>query len=256
MLLLGVHTVEMVTAKVPFSMIILQDHIKRRSIPEELRLRLVIPTSGLQSISLWDAPDVESLKEWLDANLSNDCQSEVSEVQEEFSYGLAVELARVRTADKVAEGSKATVEVIGERTRQAAEVVSATASRAMVNAQQGLATFDQRTGVITTAKDVSNAAVTRVSSAVAQVAENERVSAVVTSMHTASSAAWRKVGMGLSWVGNRVASTVQQPTDDPYQPQQESPHGVRTYFDIPEETMLPSDTARPPVSSSAPAAHA
>jgi hypothetical protein len=105
MLVLAVHTIEAATAKVPFSMIVLNDFIKRKAIPEDYHVRFVIPSGGLQSVSLWDIPDtleaLDSLKEWLDSNLGNDCASEVSEVPEDFTYGLSVELARVRASDQV-----------------------------------------------------------------------------------------------------------------------------------------------------------
>lgn len=37
----------------------------------------VFPTNGSKSTSLWDAPDVASLQEWLDEFLDADCNSEV-----------------------------------------------------------------------------------------------------------------------------------------------------------------------------------
>jgi hypothetical protein len=105
MLVLAVHAIEAATAKVPFSMIVLNDFIKRKAIPEEFHIRFVIPSGGLQSISLWDIPDtleaLDALKSWLDSSLGNDCTSEVSEVPEDFTYGLSIELARVRAGDQV-----------------------------------------------------------------------------------------------------------------------------------------------------------
>ena len=62
MLVLAVHTVEAATAKVPFSMIVLNDLIKRRATPEDARVRMVIPSGGLQVRGLgprlgrWAAP--------------------------------------------------------------------------------------------------------------------------------------------------------------------------------------------------------
>lgn len=40
-LYLVTHTIEQVTASVPLSMIVLLDHHKRRSLPADLKLRLV-----------------------------------------------------------------------------------------------------------------------------------------------------------------------------------------------------------------------
>ncbi len=75
-----VHCVDAVTAKVPLAMIILADCVQRRSLPSHLKCRMIVPTSGLQSTSLWDAPSQEDLQAWVDANLNQDCTSIIAEV--------------------------------------------------------------------------------------------------------------------------------------------------------------------------------
>ncbi|KIZ06155.1 hypothetical protein MNEG_1801 [Monoraphidium neglectum] len=86
LLVMATHTMEVATAKVPFSMILLLDHVRtKRSMPEEIRCRLVIPSDGLIS---------------------------VYEVQEEFTFGCALELARSRGADRVAGGGKKTLDAV------------------------------------------------------------------------------------------------------------------------------------------------
>ena len=40
----------------------------------------VFPSNGTKSSSLWDAPDVSSLQEWLDEFLDAECNSEVFQV--------------------------------------------------------------------------------------------------------------------------------------------------------------------------------
>lgn len=104
MLFLTVHTVEAVTATVPFNMVVLLDLVKRRALPEHLKCRFVFPTSGSKSVSVWEAPSMDELKAWLDQNLGSDCTSEVSELQEDFTYGISVELARARAAERGREG--------------------------------------------------------------------------------------------------------------------------------------------------------
>jgi hypothetical protein len=47
-----------------------QDYIKRRSMPPDLKCRVVLP-SGAVSVSVWDAPSQEALQEWLDTNLAS-----------------------------------------------------------------------------------------------------------------------------------------------------------------------------------------
>ena len=41
----------------------------------------VFPTNGTKSSSLWDAPDISSLQEWLDEFLDAECNSEVFQVK-------------------------------------------------------------------------------------------------------------------------------------------------------------------------------
>lgn len=197
MLLLAVHTVDAVTAKVPLSMVMLLDHIKRKAIPADLHIRLVLPTSGLQSTSLWDAPCIEALQVWLDENLGVDCKSEVFEVQEDFTYGVSLELARVRAGEKIAAGSRKTVDVIQERAQAAA-----------VATQRGIDNFDQKTGVITAAKETTAAAVSKVRLATASAMENEKVQSAISSV----SGSWKRAGTALWFMGESFARSVSSST--------------------------------------------
>lgn len=108
----------MVTAKVPLSMVVLNDFMKRRNLPADLRLRLVsdltsgfrtvsrpacfsvptvdigpalvalqiLPTDGTLSVSLWDAPSAEAVTGWLDENLNQDGSHEVFEVRAQLGF--------------------------------------------------------------------------------------------------------------------------------------------------------------------------
>jgi hypothetical protein len=99
MLVLAVHKLAEASAKVPFSMVVLLDCVSKKLHPPEFKCRQIVPTSGLTSISLWDAPDLEALREWLDELMEADCKSEVFEVQEQFAIGLFADVHRA--ADEV-----------------------------------------------------------------------------------------------------------------------------------------------------------
>eukprot|EP00983_Pelagomonas_calceolata_P072873 1151909-Pelagomonas_calceolata.AAC.4 len=57
--------------------------------------------AGATSVSVWDAPSAASLEAWLNEHLNQDVVHELNEVQEDFSHGIAFELSRARTADRV-----------------------------------------------------------------------------------------------------------------------------------------------------------
>lgn len=167
--------------------------------PENLKVRMVLPSGGLISVSLWDVDDPESLKAWLDENLGQDCANEVNEVQEAFTFGVALELARARAAEKMTSGGLKTIGALGERTTRAAEAMAASVN-------ERLGEFDKRTGVLTSAKETTNATVSKLSEAVAKAAENERVQHVVAGVQQGVANGWSKVA---AWMG----SGARQPVD-------------------------------------------
>jgi hypothetical protein len=61
----------------------------------------VVPSDGTTSFSLWDVADPETLLQWLGDNLGGDCITQLHEVQEDFTWGLSLELARMRAAERV-----------------------------------------------------------------------------------------------------------------------------------------------------------
>ncbi|WIA19840.1 hypothetical protein OEZ85_005745 [Tetradesmus obliquus] len=215
-LVLAVHTVEAATAKVPFAMILLLDFAKRKATPPGCKCRMVIPSDGITSVSLWDTADPASLQEWLAENLGSDCRSELHEVQEDFTWGMSLELARMRATEKVTDGSMKTIGALGERTSRAAEVVAAGLTTAVGSTQQKLEAWDQRTGVLTSAKETTAALQQRVIGAMAKAAENERVHSVVSNVSTGVSSSWAKVS---SWVGQRLGDMNVNDGADEYGPQ-------------------------------------
>jgi len=200
-LVLAVHTVEAATAKVPFCMILLLDHAKRKTIPEGIRVRMIIPSAGLTSFSLWDCEDPAVLKAWLDENLGVDCQTELAEVEEEFTYGIAMELASARATEKVATSGLKTIGALGEKTHRAAGMVAAGVNTAVESTALRLEEWDKRTGVLTTAKATTAATYSRMAEVVAKAAENEKVQGVMSNVHQGVSTGWLKVS---KWVGARL----------------------------------------------------
>lgn len=111
MLILVVHTVPEVTAKVAFSTIQLQDLVITKKVPQEFRCRQLVPSSGKRSVSLWDCQDSEALLTWLKESVTN-CEHEIFEVQEDFAVGMG-EISRQRATDKVTAGTRDVAKAVG-----------------------------------------------------------------------------------------------------------------------------------------------
>lgn len=187
---------EVATAKVPFSMILLMDHIRtKRSLPDEHRCRMVVPSDGLVSVSLWDTADPNALKEWLEENLGSDCISHVCEVQEEFTYGVSLELARARGADRVAGSSKKTLDAL---------------TAGINTAQNRIQEWDRQTGVITQARETTASTVAKISGAVSKAAESERVQSVVAGASVAVASGWSKMRDSLGWAGRKLEAAAKE----------------------------------------------
>lgn len=59
----------------------------------------IIPSSGLQSCTLWDAPDIPTLEMWLAENINIDCTNQVFEVRVHSNIpGLAKQQEPLRPA--------------------------------------------------------------------------------------------------------------------------------------------------------------
>ncbi|CAL5221216.1 g3366 [Coccomyxa viridis] len=208
-LALAIHTVStQVSAKVPFSMISLMDHVRKKDLPPELKCRQVFPTSGLRSTSLWDATDLEVLQLWLDEFLDAECTNEVFEVQEQFAFGISAELTRLRTAEKVTANTRATAAAVGERTRTAAAV----ASQQMNDLDAKYGVSQQAASAMQAAKEASLTASKNLASGIGQVharaMQNQRISAAATQLN----AGWKRLGSNLPFLGRSPASSE---TDSP-----------------------------------------
>eukprot|EP01023_Acetabularia_acetabulum_P033364 TRINITY_DN3122_c0_g1_i1.p2 TRINITY_DN3122_c0_g1~~TRINITY_DN3122_c0_g1_i1.p2 ORF type:complete len:252 (+),score=57.76 TRINITY_DN3122_c0_g1_i1:481-1236(+) len=164
MLVLAVHQVEEVTAKVPLSTIMLLDHVKRKDIPDSLKPRLVLPTAGQVCMSVWDSPSVETLQMWLDGVLGSYCKTEAIEVQEDFAYGLSVELARVRTTEKISANTRQTAGVVADRTREAAKAVATKTSAAWENVDSKFHITERTSTAVKAVKTGGQSAIQKTSS--------------------------------------------------------------------------------------------
>mmetsp|Transcript_39062 Transcript_39062/g.65638 ORF Transcript_39062/g.65638 Transcript_39062/m.65638 type:complete len:256 (-) Transcript_39062:1345-2112(-) len=93
MYVLVIHTITDITAKVPFAMMVLQDAIKTKAIPSQMKITQVLPTSGPRSMSLWEAPSVEEVETYTNQLLSDWCINECFPVVEDQAYGLNLQKA-------------------------------------------------------------------------------------------------------------------------------------------------------------------
>ncbi|GLI64815.1 hypothetical protein VaNZ11_008222 [Volvox africanus] len=194
-LLLVTHIVEVPSSRVPLAVIILNDAVKRKALPVNLKCRMVIPSSGNYSTSLWDASSIEDLRQWIDANLM-DGVVHIDEVPEEFTYGVALELTTARAADKVAISSKNTLERI-----------NTTGARVVESVVEKLDRLDQRTHLITATREATSAAVGRVRQATDRALESEGVQKSLASISSGLQTASKGVGRAFSWVGSKVKET-------------------------------------------------
>ncbi|PNW70129.1 hypothetical protein CHLRE_17g706950v5 [Chlamydomonas reinhardtii] len=191
-LLLVTHTIEVPSSRVPLSAIILVDAIKRKQLPPNLKCRLVIPSSGHHSCSIWDASSVEELQAWIDINLLDGTAS-IAEIPEEFTYGLSLELTTARAADKVATTSKSTLERI-----------NTTGARVMESMSEKLEQLDARTNLITATRETASAAAAKVKQATNSAMENESVQRGLQSLSTSLQSAGTSMNRAFTWVGSKV----------------------------------------------------
>ncbi|GLC33275.1 hypothetical protein PLESTB_000351900 [Pleodorina starrii] len=189
------HYVEVPSSRVPLAVIILNDAIKRKSLPTNLKCRMVIPSCGNYSSSLWDASSIDDLQQWIETNLM-DGVAHIAEVPEEFTYGVALELTTSRAADKVATSSKNTLERINN-----------TGARVMESVAEKLDRLDQHTHLISATREATSAAVGKVKQATDRALESEQVQKSLASISSGLQTASKGVGRAFSWVGTKVKET-------------------------------------------------
>lgn len=216
MLVLAVHTVNTVTAKVAFGIIMLQDHITNKKVPAEFKCRQLIPTSGSKSVSLWDVDDPEALLVWLAENINVDCAHEVFEVQEDFGTGLG-EVTRARAADRVTSGTKDVGKAIG--------AAGAAAVHSVQDIDNKLRISERATHAVEAVRDSAvvqgtAAALTKAGSSVKTATTKVLDQPAVASATEAVGTSFRKLGASLSTLSSKVIpqkkeAEVQDEFDEP-----------------------------------------
>ena len=131
---------------------VLSDHVSRKTLPEGLKCRLILPTSGTQSVSVWDSPDMHTIHSWVEESLSEYCASECFQIVEEHSFGLQMELARARATETVAGRTQQVAGVAADRAKQVAASATATAAVAAQQVRSKAGSIDQKYDVTTRAK--------------------------------------------------------------------------------------------------------
>ena len=120
-------------------MISLLDLVRHKSPPANLKCRMLIPSSGSRSASLWDVDSATALQAWLDESADADCSHEVVEVQEDFALGIGETLARARTGEKVAAGAaRAAAATTGAAKELDAKYKVSAAARTAAGAGKGI----------------------------------------------------------------------------------------------------------------------
>jgi len=133
MLVLAVHHIAAISATLPLCCIVLTGMAKKGELPPDFKLRQLIPTSGKAATSLWDVPDVAALQSWLDENLSDDATHSCYAVQEDFTFGLTMELSRARNT-----------EAVSTKTRELGHTAAATADDVATKARQSLVELNEQ----------------------------------------------------------------------------------------------------------------
>jgi hypothetical protein len=200
MLILAVHTVNTVTAKVAFSTILLQDFITNKKLPEEFKCRMLIPTSGSTSASLWDASDPALLLAWLQDNINVDCQHEVFEVQEDFGIGMG-EVARSRATDRVTSSTKDVAKVMGAAATATVHSVQDIDSKLRISERAGNAVEAVRDSAV---MQNTTAALTKAGSSVKSATTKVFEQPAVANATEAVGSGFRKLGASLSSLSSRV----------------------------------------------------
>lgn len=149
----------------------------------------VLPTSGTVNCSLWDASSADDLLAWLQENLDIECSHEVYEVLEDFALGLPRDLARMRAAEAMSQGTRD----MGSKAREATVAAAASLQAQVQELDSRLHVSEQASHLTKTAMENAAAALAKVQlfarNASQRAMENERVAATVTTLDSS----WRRL---------------------------------------------------------------
>ena len=140
---LAKHTIAEVTAKVPFAMIMLHGKVKSNELPPELSLRLLVPSSGLCSMSLWEAPSAEAVEEYCKEIIGDMCETEVFEVYEEACHGFVETVAPPSIAEKLQEKTRQVASAVDAKVVEVDDVLQKTATTVAQNATETIAKWKE-----------------------------------------------------------------------------------------------------------------
>ena len=140
---LAKHTIAEVTATVPLAMIVLQGKAKSNEIPPELSLRLLVPSSGECSMSLWEAPTAAAVVDYCKEVIGDFCDTEVFEVYEEACFGFVETVAPPTMAEKLQETTRQVASAVDAKVVEVDEVFQKTATTVAQNATETIAKLKQ-----------------------------------------------------------------------------------------------------------------
>lgn len=212
-----------VTAKVPFSIILLQDFVTSKKCPAEFKCRQLLPTSGQKSSSLWDVTDSDALLAWLTENITTDCTHEVYEVQEDFSIGLG-DVIRQRAYEK-------TAKTVGAAASAAGHQVSEFDHKLKISERAGHAVETVRDSQIAQS---TAAAFQRAGSTLKTTTNKVLETPQVASAAEAVGSGFRKLGQSLSSLTGR-------------QPKQTDAEAAAALYGLPTQTSSTQPEYEPPV---------
>lgn len=113
---------------------------------------MILPTSGTQSFTVWDATETTVLEHWLEANLDQGVKHEAFEVVEDFSLGIGSILSQ-RGNEKMHERTRQAMHAAGN---QAAKVKSSAVFQKMATTASKAKTKAMESPAITQAANTVN----------------------------------------------------------------------------------------------------
>eukprot|EP00192_Tetraselmis_astigmatica_P012420 CAMPEP_0117667492 /NCGR_PEP_ID=MMETSP0804-20121206/11004_1 /TAXON_ID=1074897 /ORGANISM="Tetraselmis astigmatica, Strain CCMP880" /LENGTH=389 /DNA_ID=CAMNT_0005475239 /DNA_START=179 /DNA_END=1351 /DNA_ORIENTATION=+ len=173
----------------------------------------IFPTNGLQSCSYWDVEQVEQLQAWLDEFLGDDCINTISEVQEDFAWGIGAPLSTARGAEAVSARSAALAKSVSQRAHE----VTGAATVKLGELDEKYHISNQASSTFTAARERTAGATKAIGNVADRAMQNQKVASAVSGVGVASSAAWKRMGMGYGFLKNKlgeisdtVAASVQE----------------------------------------------
>lgn len=195
----------------------LSDHVSRKTLPQGLKCRLILPTSGTQSVSVWDSPDMHTIHAWVEESLSEYCASECFQIVEEHSLGLQMELARARTTETVAGRTQAAAGIAADRAKQVAASATATAAVASQQVRSKAASIDEKYDVTGKAKQAGTQVSKNAKVAMEQATKTANVvqKKAMENQHVAKGVTQARKGISflsqkMTQLGQQVSASVQE----------------------------------------------